>query len=100
LLALLEHIKDHPDDDAPRFALADWVEQHGRDDAERARGPLIRLQCRLARLNAGDPLHEDLEAQEQALRREYMAAWLGDWRPWITRPDNEARWFQRGLLRP
>jgi len=100
LLALLENIKDHPDDDARRFALADWVEQHGRDDAERARGPLIRLQCRRARLNPGDSLHEDLEAQEQALRREYMAAWLGDWRPWITRPDNEAHWFQRGLLRP
>jgi hypothetical protein len=45
-------------------------------------------------------LRKELEAQEQALRREYLAAWLGDWQPWITRPDNEAYWFRRGLLRP
>jgi uncharacterized protein (TIGR02996 family) len=100
LLALLENIKDHPDDDSLRLALADWVEQHGQDDAERARGHFIRLQCRRARLNPGDSLHAEVEAQEQALRREYMAAWLGDWQPWITRPDNESHWFQRGLLRP
>jgi uncharacterized protein (TIGR02996 family) len=100
LLALLETIKDHPDDDPHRFALADWVEQHGQDDAERARGHFIRLQCRRARLDPGDPLHEDLEAQERALRRAYMAAWLGGWQPWITRPDNEALWFRRGLLQP
>ena len=100
LLALLENIKNHPDDDSRRFALADWVEQHGQDDAERARGHFIRLQCRRARPHPGNSLHEELEAQEQALRREYMAAWLGDWQPWITRPDNEAHWFQRGLLRP
>ncbi len=100
LLALLENIKNHADDDSRRFALADWVEQHGQDDAERARGHFIRLQCRRARLNPGNSLHEELESQEQALRREYMVAWLGDWQPWITRPDNEAHWFQRGLLRP
>jgi uncharacterized protein (TIGR02996 family) len=99
-LALLENIKNHPDDDSRRFALAEWVERHGNDDAEQARGRFIRLQCRRAQLNAGNSLYHEVEAEEQALRREYMAAWLGDWQPWISRPDNEAHWFQRGLLRP
>jgi uncharacterized protein (TIGR02996 family) len=100
LLALLEAVKNDPDDDCRRFALADRLEKHGRDGAERARGQFIRLQCRRARLNPGNTLREELEVQEQALRREHMAAWLGDWQPWITRADNEALWFQRGLLRP
>ncbi|MFO0952657.1 MAG: TIGR02996 domain-containing protein [Isosphaeraceae bacterium] len=100
LLALLEDVKDHPDDDSRRLALADWMEQHGRDDAERARGRFIRLQCRRARLSPGDPLVGVLEAQEQALRREFLAAWLGDWQPWVTRLDTESHWFDRGLLRP
>src|SRR5205823_4100988 len=77
VLALLEDIKDHPDDDSRRLALADWIVDHGRSRPERARGDFIRLQCRRARLGADDPVHQELKAQEQSLRREHMAAWLG-----------------------
>jgi|SRR5579883_928884 len=38
LLALLDAVKDHPDDDTPRLVLADWLdEQDDPLDAERAR---------------------------------------------------------------
>jgi uncharacterized protein (TIGR02996 family) len=38
LLALLDAIKDHPDDDTPRLVLADWLDERDNAlDAERAR---------------------------------------------------------------
>src|SRR3954471_21295741 len=37
LVALLDAVKDHPDDDTPRLVLADWLdEQDNPLDAERA----------------------------------------------------------------
>jgi uncharacterized protein (TIGR02996 family) len=133
LLALLESVKDQPDDGDRRLAVADWLEERGPEDADRARGRFIRLQCRRARLlaasvdahcpapedvrqgglnvdgfpAAGGPSaltaqaeYQELEAQEEELRRAYLSAWLGAWRPWIVRPDNEKYWFDRGMLRP
>jgi uncharacterized protein (TIGR02996 family) len=32
VLAFLEDIKEHPDDDTPRLVLADWLEDHGDPD--------------------------------------------------------------------
>jgi uncharacterized protein (TIGR02996 family) len=52
LSAMLEAVKDHPDDDTHRLAVADWLEECGSDDADRARGRFIRLQCRRANLLA------------------------------------------------
>src|SRR5262245_945773 len=43
-LALLRAIQGNPDDDAPRLAAADWLEQQG----DVARAELIRVQCALA----------------------------------------------------
>jgi uncharacterized protein (TIGR02996 family) len=131
LLALLESVKDQPDDGNRRLALADWLEECGPEDADRARGRFIRLQCRRAKLlaatvdarcsadvrqggltvdqfsAAGGPSalmahaeYQELEAQEESLRRAYLSAWLGAWRTWIVRPDNEKYWFDRGMLRP
>jgi uncharacterized protein (TIGR02996 family) len=109
LLALLEAVKDHPDSDAHRLVLADWLEEHGRDDAERARADFTRLQCQRARLLAAtwnhriltaQPQYQDLVAQEASLRRAHLPSWLGVWHSWIVRPADEAEWFQRGMLRP
>src|SRR6516164_7932922 len=52
LVALLEAVKDQPGDDDRRIALADWLEERGSEDADRARGRFIRLQCRRAKLLA------------------------------------------------
>src|SRR5262245_49104871 len=100
LLALLEAVKDDPEEDAPRLVLADWLDEHGRDDAERDRADFIRLQCQLARQSLDDPTRPERKAREQSLRRTHLMPWLGAWREWVTRPDNEEWWFQRGLLRP
>jgi uncharacterized protein (TIGR02996 family) len=42
----VEAIRANPDDDAPRLAAADWLEENGQPE----RGELIRVQCELARL--------------------------------------------------
>jgi hypothetical protein len=56
---------------------------------------------------AGDPSsltaqaeYQELEAEEESLRRAHLSAWLGAWRGRIVRPDNEQYWFDRGMLRP
>jgi uncharacterized protein (TIGR02996 family) len=45
-----------PDDDTPRLALADWLEEQG-DPASTARSEFIRVQCRLAELRPGPEEH-------------------------------------------
>jgi uncharacterized protein (TIGR02996 family) len=70
LLALLDAVKDHPDDDTPRLVLADWLdEQDDPLDAERA--TFIRKD--IAR--ACQPRHRTpAEVREIA---ELMPRWLG-----------------------
>jgi uncharacterized protein (TIGR02996 family) len=46
--ALLAAVQAEPDDDLPRLALADWLDEHG-DEGERAWARLIRVQCEHAR---------------------------------------------------
>ena len=59
---LLSTIIAAPDDDRPRLAYADWLEEHGRHDRAR----LIRVQIELARLpeNKGDPTALQIEAEQ------------------------------------
>src|SRR5262245_14682321 len=47
--AFLRAVYADPDDDAPRLALADWLDEHG-DRLDRARAEFIRVQIELARL--------------------------------------------------
>ena len=46
-LALLRAIAAAPDDDAPRLVYADWLDEHGPGDADRARAEFVRLACGL-----------------------------------------------------
>ena len=48
---LLKAIIDAPDDDAPRFAYADWIKKHG----DRDRAEFIRVQCALDKMPAQAP---------------------------------------------
>ncbi|MCE9564765.1 MAG: TIGR02996 domain-containing protein [Planctomycetes bacterium] len=50
-LALLAAIRDTPDEDTPRLAYADWLDEHATSDADRARAEFIRLNCEVIRLN-------------------------------------------------
>jgi uncharacterized protein (TIGR02996 family) len=73
LLALLDAIKDNPDDDTPRLVLADWLdEQDDPLDADRAK--FIRAQIAETREGRAVTLltEADRPAREAVLRR-----WLG-----------------------
>jgi uncharacterized protein (TIGR02996 family) len=71
--ALLDAIRAEPDDDLPRLAYADWLEEH--DQADRA--AFIRLQCEAARLPAHDRQRRAREKAAEALLRPHKAEWFG-----------------------
>jgi uncharacterized protein (TIGR02996 family) len=87
--ALLQAILAAPDDDAPRLAYADWLEEHYQPD----RAEFIRIQCDLAKLAVADGRRAELEARERELLAKYESDWLGAIRsPWL-------RWqFRRGFV--
>jgi uncharacterized protein (TIGR02996 family) len=61
--ALLSAIIHHPDEDTPRLAYADWLDEN--DDPDRAE--FIRVQIRLADMPPGDPDWVDLTARQSEL---------------------------------
>src|SRR5262249_15508960 len=91
LLALLQAVKQQPDDDSPRLVLADWLEEYG-DEADRARAEFVRLHCAWSQLDWRDPAREEPQRRGQALLDEHRQAWrlpLGDRQTWWD--------FHRGL---
>ncbi|MBP3960996.1 TIGR02996 domain-containing protein [Gemmata sp. G18] len=69
--ALLRAICEHPDEDMPRLAFADWLDEQGTVSA--AWAELIRVQMALAR-GAGDP-RERLVARERELAPVVVESW-------------------------
>lgn len=61
--ALLTAIIAHPDEDTPRLAFADWLDENGDPD----RAAFIRVQCRLAEMPPDDPDWYELLEQESDL---------------------------------
>src|SRR5262245_52797684 len=70
--ALLAAIRDAPDDDLPRLAHADWLEEHGRQD----RADSVRAQVARARLPEDDDRHSELLARERLLLMQHGPDWL------------------------
>jgi uncharacterized protein (TIGR02996 family) len=66
----LEAIAADPDDDAPRLAFADWLEEQGDP-----RGEFIRVQCALAGLPPDDPRRADLARREEEIFAAQGAGW-------------------------
>src|SRR5262249_38310630 len=50
---LLAAIRAAPEDDLPRLAYADWLDENG-DEAGQARARLVRLQCEAAQLDRAE----------------------------------------------
>jgi uncharacterized protein (TIGR02996 family) len=75
--AFLADIRAAPDDDFPRMIYADWLEDNGGDEAERARGRFIRLQCQAEKLPENSAERNDLTRQAAALEKKHARAWLG-----------------------
>jgi uncharacterized protein (TIGR02996 family) len=69
--AFLADIVANPADDTPRLVYADWLTDH--DQGHRAE--FIRLQCRLATLDADDPEHLPLEQREADLLEIFGQSW-------------------------
>jgi uncharacterized protein (TIGR02996 family) len=77
--AFVHSILNNPDDDTPRLAFADWLEERGRA----SHAELIRVQCELARLpkRSREPKakarREKLAAREKELLRqpEFFPTW-------------------------
>jgi uncharacterized protein (TIGR02996 family) len=69
--ALLLGIRTAPDDDLPRLAYADWLEEHGEPD----RAELIRVQIERAHLPEGDARAAKLLRREKALLKQHGADW-------------------------
>ncbi|HYT89745.1 MAG TPA: TIGR02996 domain-containing protein, partial [Gemmataceae bacterium] len=78
--ALLQAIHDNPDEDGPRLAYSDWLEEHG-DAADRIRAEFIRLQCELARQGADAPqaLSDRVEELLAAHREEWTTLAFARW---------------------
>ena len=84
----LQSIIEAPDDDLPRLAYADWLEEQGHP-----RGEFIHVQIDLARLPADDPRRLNLHRREQELLQRHAWEWaepLGERiREWM---------FERGFI--
>src|SRR5204863_9479551 len=87
----LDYIVANIDEDTPRVAFADWLEENGR--AERAE--FIRVQCERARLPAWDHAQVRLRLREQELLKKYGEEWLAE-----VPAVEGARWegFRRGIV--
>src|SRR5262245_14756362 len=85
---LYQAVLDAPDDDAPRLAYADWLDDHGDPD----RAQFIRLQCRLARLSTSNANYHRLwtEASQLATRGR---------RRWLFGRKEDGRWINWHFLR-
>ncbi|MBM3978794.1 MAG: TIGR02996 domain-containing protein [Planctomycetes bacterium] len=77
--AFLHAIAAAPDDDTPRLVFADWLDERGSDD-DRARAALIRAQCRIEVLPAGNKERKQLEREAKALLRAHERGWTAELR--------------------
>jgi uncharacterized protein (TIGR02996 family) len=71
--ALHQAIIESPDDDLPRLAYADWLDENG----DPSRAAHILVQCELARLPEGDPRRGELEPRERELLAAHQEEWVG-----------------------
>ncbi len=72
--ALMAAIIANPDEDTPRLALADWLQEHGNKH-DQARAEFIRLQVRAATLPVGKERGK-VEGAAEKLEKKHRKAWL------------------------
>ena len=70
--ALEAAVVAHADEDTPRLAYADWLDEHGDPD----RAAFIRAQCRLADLSPAEPDWIDLREQQLELAARLRSRFL------------------------
>ena len=87
----LQRIRAFPDDDSHRLIFADWLEEQGTREANRA--AFIRIQVALASLPSDDPRRPTLLVAERELLDAYREEWEGPLRGLATGPE-----FRRGFV--
>ncbi len=87
----LQRIRAFPDEDAHRLIFADWLEEQGLRESDRA--AFIRIQVALAGMNPGDARRSALLAAERELLDVYRAEWEEPIRGLATGPE-----FRRGFV--
>jgi uncharacterized protein (TIGR02996 family) len=75
-LAMLAAIHDLPDDDLPRLAYADWMEENGQPE----RGEFIRVHLAMERVPRGTPKYRRLWEREVELIATFKDEWFGIFR--------------------
>lgn len=99
--ALMAAIIANPDEDTPRLALADWLDEHG-DEHDRARAEFIRLQVQAEKLPNGGAARKKLDASADKLAAKHRSAWLAPLVPFessvVGFPPSQID-FRRGLLK-
>ena len=76
LLALLAAVKAEPDEDTPKLALADWLQEQD-DEADRARGEYVREVVRYHGMKEDDLARYDVSTRLTVLSQHYNWAWFG-----------------------
>lgn len=93
--ALLRAIEANPEEDTPRLAYADWLDENAASESDRARAEFIRVQCELARGVADARQLPALNKRE----RETVAPYCGVWAKQLQVPLGGLR-FERGFIVP
>jgi uncharacterized protein (TIGR02996 family) len=75
-LGLMRAIHEQPEDDLPRLAYADWLEE--QDDP--AHAEFVRVEVALSRVRRGSPEYRALFNRELELIRAHKDAWFGTFR--------------------
>ncbi len=84
--AFYKRMSADPDDDLPRLAFADWLDEHGRAD----RAEFVRLQIDRFRHSPADP--------PSARERELLAANAADWLTEVPAGFRDGAEFARGFV--
>jgi uncharacterized protein (TIGR02996 family) len=89
--AILDYIVANIDDDTPRLAYADWLDENGQAD----RAEFVRVQVERARLPEWDATQVRLRLREKKLLDQHGERWLAE----IPAPAG-AKWegFRRGIV--
>ncbi len=69
--AFVREIRAHPADETPRLIYADYLEENGD-----VQGELIRIQCTLRHLEAGDAERAGLMLREQEILNRHAESWI------------------------
>jgi uncharacterized protein (TIGR02996 family) len=88
--AFLDDVAAHPEEDGPRLVYADWLEDNGQPH----RADLIRVQCRLARMDECDPERLPLEQREADLLCVHEKEWASGLPAWALENRHA---FRRGF---